>query len=177
MKTAVCKNISTGWNQKVDDAWNFTLMPTNPRIVHELITLWSLNTKTPHHPLQGGSHSLEGIIPLRRPLPDRAIKSYSFLLHPKLCLHISVQHLVNRGWVLATPLKFENLCLLFSSITVSAIAQATWYCGQTWSHGCWVLALPLSKYCGLGAVTSLLNLIFKMQVTLCINQHNTENQN
>ena len=34
----------TGWNGKVDDVWNFALMPASPGTGHELTTFCSLNT-------------------------------------------------------------------------------------------------------------------------------------
>ena len=93
MKTADHKNIALDWlKPEIDDAWNFTLMPTNLRIVHELITYY----KNPDYVLQGGSHGFEGISPLWPPLPGKAIKKKKkllfFLLHQKLCLHVSTRH-------------------------------------------------------------------------------------
>ena len=49
-------------------------MPTNLRIVHELITYY----KNPDYVLQGGSHGFEGIHPLWPPLPGKAIKTILF---------------------------------------------------------------------------------------------------
>ena len=76
MKTADHKNIALDWlKPEIDDAWNFTLMPTNLRIVHKLITYY----KNPDYVLQGGSHGFEGISPLWPPLPGKAIKKKTIL--------------------------------------------------------------------------------------------------
>ena len=86
MKTGTQKHKhKTGWSQRTDDAWNFTLISTNLRSVRELITPWSLNTiklLLTIHP-QGESHSLEAVSPLWPPLPRKAIKA-PLVLHPKL---------------------------------------------------------------------------------------------
>ena len=47
--------------------------------------------KAHHYLLQGGWHSLEGISPLW-PLCLAKQESYYFLVHPKLCLRVSIQH-------------------------------------------------------------------------------------
>ena len=53
-------------------------LPTNlseqcPRPDHTLILEYY---KTPHYPLQGGTHILEGISPLGPPLPGKAIELF-----------------------------------------------------------------------------------------------------
>lgn len=66
IKTADHKHVDhrqTSWNQKVDEAWNFTLMPTNPRTVHEMI-------------MQAAAPSLT--LPLK-PLPWRQLESLGLL--------------------------------------------------------------------------------------------------
>ena len=55
-------------------------MPINPRIVHKVNTPCSLNIITSHSLLQDGSHILEGISPVWRPLPGKAIKASLFYL-------------------------------------------------------------------------------------------------
>ena len=47
--------------------------------------------KTPHYPLQGGSHGLEGIRPPWPSLPGKAIKA-TFFYFTKNSLHVSIWH-------------------------------------------------------------------------------------
>ena len=53
---------------------HITSPPVNQKNVHMMITPCSLNTMTPHYPLQGGS--FEGISHLWIPLPGKAIKLF-----------------------------------------------------------------------------------------------------
>ena len=68
--------------------------------------------KTPHHPLQVGTHSSEGICPLWFPLPGKAIKNCSFPLWPKPCL----QDLI---W-------YSSLCWCVCSHSVMATSLWPW---------------------------------------------------
>ena len=92
MKTADHKNIALDWlKPEIDDAWNFTLMPTNLRIVHELITYY----KNPDYVLQVGHMVLRALAhcgPLCLAKQLKKKKLLFFLLHQKLCLHVSTRH-------------------------------------------------------------------------------------
>ena len=55
------------------------LTPNRQENIHELITPRPLNTKTPHRPLQGVTHSFEGTSPLYPPLPGKIIKLLYFI--------------------------------------------------------------------------------------------------
>ena len=69
----------TGWNQKVDDAWNSTLMPTDARIVHKLIEACSVNTVRLLDPSRRDTQTW-GHHPAAAPLPGKAVKAASSTL-------------------------------------------------------------------------------------------------
>ena len=54
-------------------------------------TLLLENYKTPHYPLQSGSHNLKGISPLWSPLPGKAVKA-TLLYFTQQSLCVSVRH-------------------------------------------------------------------------------------
>lgn len=98
-------------------------MPTNPRIVHELVTHCSLNTvKLLTSPLPGGSHSLECISPLWPSLPDSTIKVtlFYFSQNLSLCFYMAPE---NTGRVLA-PLSIPASSHFYvSSFSDTSITQ------------------------------------------------------
>ena len=72
----------TGWNRRLI-MLPLTSPPTNQKNVHKLIMpCLNHNCKSPHYPLQVGTHSSEGIRPLQPPLPGKAIKLF-FSTSPK----------------------------------------------------------------------------------------------
>ena len=90
----------TGWNQKFDDAGNFTSMATNPRTVHELTTPCSLSTIKLLPTRFRVFHTSWGHKPPWSPLPGKAIKAalFYFTLHFYLAP-------MNRGRVSPTLLR------------------------------------------------------------------------
>ena len=109
MKTADHKNIDPRLveTRKIDDAWNFIVMPMNPRSIHELIMPCSLNAiklLTTHSRVD---HNLEGISPLWSPLPGKAIKATLLYFTQTLSTQhqwreaeFQQYHLYIYGWVL-----------------------------------------------------------------------------
>ena len=72
--------------RKIDDAWNFTVMPMNARSVHELIMPCSLNAiklLTAHSRVD---YTVLRALAHHGPFAWQSNKSYSFVLHPKLYL-------------------------------------------------------------------------------------------
>ena len=111
-KLTVCspqaRRSQTGWNQKVDDA-DAHLPPTSQKKVHELITTSSNHYyKTPHSPLQVGTHSFEGISPLWPPLPGKAIKLF-FSTSPKTLSSRFNSVSGYRGWIQLPLLPFSMM--------------------------------------------------------------------
>ena len=82
----------TGWNQKINVAWNIALMPANPRIVFELIMVCCLNSVTLLTTPSMVDHTVLRSLAHWGPLCLADYKSYSFLLHPKPWLPISICH-------------------------------------------------------------------------------------
>lgn len=101
MKTTDCKNKILHWLKwEVDDAWNFTLMPTDPRTVHADHTLLPEHYKPPLYPVQRGPHGLQGSSPLWPPLSGQQrqlLVSASSRNSAHCCSALG-----SRGWVSAT---------------------------------------------------------------------------
>ena len=91
----------TLWNQKVG-GWLTINLTTNqseecPQVDHTLLLEYC---KTLYYTLQVG-HRVFRALACCGPLCLAKQQSYFFLLHPKLCLCISIQHWC-RGWILGT---------------------------------------------------------------------------
>ena len=97
-------------------------MPTNPRIVHELVTHCSLNTvKLLTSPLPGGSRSLECISPLCSPLPGSTIKVtlFYFAQNLSLCFYTAPENTVRVSAPLSISASFHFYVSSFSDTSIT----------------------------------------------------------
>ena len=81
-----------GWNQKADYTESHYLTTNQSEEcpgANQALLLEHCRLLT--NPLQGRTQSSQGVSPLWASLPGKAI-NYYFLLHPKLCVCISIQH-------------------------------------------------------------------------------------
>ena len=142
----------TSWNQKVDDANSHVPhhQPIRRRSMNWSRPLWNHFYKTPHSPLQVGTHNFKGIRLWCLPLPGKAIKLFFSTSPQTLSLRFSLES-GYRGKISATQVRDYRWLMTTSrmqAVLVSGLCHPC--CGHPpkmdffrisrWLHGKWLVS-------------------------------------